>query len=224
MMGARELPLASLHTDRFFPSSHLFFLFAPLPTTPPLTHQTYKVGDIVDIKANSAQQKGMPHKYYQGRTGVIYNVSKSAVGIIVYKVVGNRYIEKRVNIKVEHVQHSKCRDDFLRRVKENAAKKREAKENGTQVNVKRLPAQPREARTIAVSNDNAVETLAPMAYDTVSGRHESDGEAAGKAYAAPGGASLEFCVGSTASSLFHTSLTQSPPQSSPPLQRTSQYI
>jgi large subunit ribosomal protein L21e len=26
----------------------------------------YHVGDIVDIKANAAQQKGMPHKYYQG--------------------------------------------------------------------------------------------------------------------------------------------------------------
>merc|ERR1712093_123830 len=120
--------------------------------------KTYKVGDIVDIKANSAQQKGMPHKYYHGRTGVIYNVSKSAVGIIVYKVVGNRYMEKRVNIKVEHVRHSKCRDDFIRRVKENAA----AKEKGTQVNVKRLSAQPREARKIEVSNDNAVETLTPL--------------------------------------------------------------
>jgi ribosomal protein L21E len=26
----------------------------------------YRIGDIVDIKANAAQQKGMPHKYYQG--------------------------------------------------------------------------------------------------------------------------------------------------------------
>jgi large subunit ribosomal protein L21e len=26
----------------------------------------FRVGDIVDIKANAAQQKGMPHKYYQG--------------------------------------------------------------------------------------------------------------------------------------------------------------
>lgn len=26
----------------------------------------YRVGDIVDIKANAAQQKGMPHKYYHG--------------------------------------------------------------------------------------------------------------------------------------------------------------
>ena len=27
---------------------------------------TYRVGDIVDIKANAAQQRGMPHKYYHG--------------------------------------------------------------------------------------------------------------------------------------------------------------
>ncbi len=27
---------------------------------------TYRVGDVVDIKANAAQQKGMPHKYYHG--------------------------------------------------------------------------------------------------------------------------------------------------------------
>ena len=26
----------------------------------------YRIGDIVDIKANAAQQKGMPHKYYHG--------------------------------------------------------------------------------------------------------------------------------------------------------------
>jgi large subunit ribosomal protein L21e len=26
----------------------------------------YKVGDIVDIKANGAIHKGMPHKYYHG--------------------------------------------------------------------------------------------------------------------------------------------------------------
>ncbi|CAD6579263.1 MAG: hypothetical protein CYPHOPRED_000839 [Cyphobasidiales sp. Tagirdzhanova-0007] len=138
--------------------------------------KVYKVGDIVDIKqvplsplhvsANAAQQKGMPHKYYQGRTGIVYNITKSAVGVIVYKVVGNRYMEKRVNIRVEHVRHSKCRDDFVRRVKENASKKKEAKEKGTQVNVKRLPALPREAVTIPVSKENAIETLTPLPYDT----------------------------------------------------------
>lgn len=31
----------------------------------------YHVGDIVDIKANAAQQKGMPHKYYHGCVSMI---------------------------------------------------------------------------------------------------------------------------------------------------------
>ncbi|KAE8223893.1 hypothetical protein CF326_g8124 [Tilletia indica] len=103
----------------------------------------FHVGDIVDIKANAAEQKGMPHKYYHGRTGVVYNVAPRAVGVIVYKVVGNRYMEKRVSVRVEHVKHSKCRDDFLKRVKENAAKKKAAKEKGES-----LPVAPRESRII----------------------------------------------------------------------------
>ena len=35
----------------------------------------YKLGDYVDIKANSAIQKGMPHKFYHGRTGRVLCVS-----------------------------------------------------------------------------------------------------------------------------------------------------
>ena len=36
----------------------------------------FVVGDLVDVIANPAQQKGMPHKYYHGRTGKVWNVSK----------------------------------------------------------------------------------------------------------------------------------------------------
>ena len=32
-------------------------------------------------------------------------------------------MHKRINVKIEHVQHSKCRDDFLNRVKKNEATK-----------------------------------------------------------------------------------------------------
>ncbi|KAK6461758.1 putative 60s ribosomal protein L21-a [Scheffersomyces coipomensis] len=125
----------------------------------------YKVGDIVDIKANGAVQKGMPHKYYHGKTGIVYNVTKSAVGVIVNKVVGNRYIEKRVNLRVEHVKHSKCRQEFLNRVKENAALKKAAKENGEQVSLKRQPAKPRGSRIITTEG-NVPQTLAPVPYET----------------------------------------------------------
>ena len=53
-----------------------------------------------------------------------------AVGVIVNKVVGNRYIEKRVNIRVEHVRHSKCRQEFLDRVQTNHDAHVVAKEKG----------------------------------------------------------------------------------------------
>ncbi|KAL4873619.1 hypothetical protein BDV12DRAFT_192599 [Aspergillus spectabilis] len=125
--------------------------------------KTYRVGDIVDIKVNGAVQKGMPYKVYNGKTGVVYNVTKSSVGVLLYKVVGNRYLEKRINVRVEHVKHSRSREDFIKRVKLNAEKKKQAKEQGVHLHLKRQPTQPREARTVEGS---APETITPLPYDT----------------------------------------------------------
>ncbi|KAL9130725.1 MAG: hypothetical protein Q9217_001162 [Psora testacea] len=124
----------------------------------------YKVGDIVDIKANGAVQKGMPHKVYHGKTGVIYNVTKSAVGVIIYKRVGNRYIEKRVNVRIEHVSSSRSREEFINRVKDNAAKKQKAKAEGIHMHLKRQPLGPRESRMVDAKA--GVETVIPIAYET----------------------------------------------------------
>ena len=107
----------------------------------------------------------MPFKIFHGKTGVIYNVTKSSVGVILYKRVGNRYMEKRINVRIEHIRASRSRDDFLRRVKENAAKQREAKAKGETMFLKRQPAMPREARTVDVKS-NRPESIAPVAYDT----------------------------------------------------------
>ncbi|KAI0886224.1 ribosomal protein L21e-domain-containing protein [Annulohypoxylon maeteangense] len=127
--------------------------------------QQYKVGDIVDIKANGAVQKGMPHKVYHGKTGVVYNVTKTAVGVIVYKKVKHRYIEKRINLRIEHISRSRSREDFLKRVKQNAELKKKAKAEGTTLTVKRQATQPREAHTVSMK-DNQPETVAPIAYET----------------------------------------------------------
>ena len=107
----------------------------------------------------------MPHKVYHGKTGVIYNVTKSAVGVIIYKKVGNRYIEKRVNVRVEHIKLSRSREDFVRRVKDNAEKRRKAKAEGTHVHLKRQPAMPRDSRTVE-TKDNLPETITPIPYET----------------------------------------------------------
>lgn len=49
-----------------------------------------QVGDYVDVKANASIQKGMPFKGYHGRTGVVFNVTKRALGVSVNKLVGRQ--------------------------------------------------------------------------------------------------------------------------------------
>merc|ERR1719178_149935 len=80
---------------------------------------TYKVGDIVDVKGTGSVQKGMPHKAYHGKTGRIFNVSRRAVGVVVNKRIKNRILAKRINVRIEHVQHSTCRLDYLSRAENN---------------------------------------------------------------------------------------------------------
>lgn len=58
---------------------------------------------------------------------------------------------------------SRSRDEFLNRVKENAKKRKEAKEKGESVQLKRQPAMPRGARTVEMEN---IESLNPVPYDT----------------------------------------------------------
>ena len=105
----------------------------------------------------------MPHKVFNGKTGVVYNVTKSSVGVILYKIVRNRYLEKRINVRIEHVKHSRSREDFIRRVRENAEKKKQAKEQGIHLHLKRQPAQPREAHVV---QGLSAETITPVPYDT----------------------------------------------------------
>jgi len=133
--------------------------------------RVYKRGDIVDIKGNGAFQKGMPHKSYHGRTGRVFNVTPHAVGVIVNKRVRNRIIPKRINVRVEHVKHSKCREDFLQRMKKNdELKEKYAADMKAGLKpqrplLKRMPAQPREADFVKVNRYNKPKTLAPKSYD-----------------------------------------------------------
>merc|ERR1712166_641987 len=50
--------------------------------------KTFHVGDIVDLKGDGSVQKGMPHKYYHGKTGTVWNVTKRAIGVEVNKMMG----------------------------------------------------------------------------------------------------------------------------------------
>uniref|UniRef100_A0A3Q3RCG8 Large ribosomal subunit protein eL21 n=1 Tax=Monopterus albus TaxID=43700 RepID=A0A3Q3RCG8_MONAL len=124
----------------------------------------YKKGDIVDIKGTGTIQKGMPHKCYHGKTGRVYNVTQHAVGIIVNKQVKGKILAKRINVRIEHVKHSKSRDSFLKRVRENESKKLEAKQKSSWVELKRQPAPPREAHFVSTKK-NEPQLLEPIPYE-----------------------------------------------------------
>merc|ERR1712124_56340 len=127
---------------------------------------TFKRGDIVDIVANPAIHKGFPFKHYQGKTGVIWNVTKTSVGVILNKKVGNRIIKKRIHVRIEHVKHSKSRMGFLKRVRENELKRKEAQAAGKQISLKRSPVQPVEGHIVKTSKRKS-ELLRPVKFEFI---------------------------------------------------------
>ena len=138
---------------------------------PPLTTflRTYKVGDLVDIVCNSAQQKGMPFKFYHGRTGVVWNVTRRGIGVEVNKVHRQRQIVKRIHVRVEHLRPSKSRSGHLKRVAENEAIKKAAKESGNPAPataLKRSPQAPRDSFQLDLGSchEKKVHTLTPVPY------------------------------------------------------------
>ena len=113
--------------------------------------EVYKKNDFVDIIADGSIHKGMPHKFYHGKTGKVFDVNQHAIGVIINKQYKGRIIPKRIHVRIEHVRRSECREAFKRRVRENDAKKQAAKLKGEKVYTKRVNIQPREARTVDVS-------------------------------------------------------------------------
>ena len=124
-----------------------------------------KVGDYVDIFANPSIHRGMPHKHYHGRTGIILNVTKSAVGVRVNKLVNGRVIEKRIHVRIEHVRQSKCQKEILSRVVSNEAAKVEATKTGVQVNLKRTPKLPKDGYFVSPGGaDGVITTIQPLPF------------------------------------------------------------
>mmetsp|Transcript_28074 Transcript_28074/g.64262 ORF Transcript_28074/g.64262 Transcript_28074/m.64262 type:complete len:163 (-) Transcript_28074:41-529(-) len=124
-----------------------------------------KVGDYVDIFANPSIHKGMPHKGYHGRTGIVFNVTKTSVGVRVNKLVNGRILEKRIHVRIEHVRKSKCQKEILARKVANEAAKVEAAKTGVRVNLKRTPKLPKAGYYLAAAGDDGVlTTIQPLPF------------------------------------------------------------
>jgi large subunit ribosomal protein L21e len=113
---------------------------------------TYKVGEYVDIAADSSIHKGMPHKFYHGRTGRVFDVTPRSIGVEVNKEVNGRILVKRIHVRVEHVRPSRCQEAFKALVRARDAARRAARAAGEPkvIHEKRQPAGPRPARVVQV--------------------------------------------------------------------------
>ena len=78
--------------------------------------------------------------------------------------IGGRIARKRIHVRIEHVQHSKCRNDFLERRAANDAAKAAAHKAGKQIVTKRTVAGPRDGFTL---ENVKTEILTPIPYDIV---------------------------------------------------------
>jgi ribosomal protein L21E len=70
----------------------------------------FKRGDYVDVVVDSSIQKGMPYMFYHGKTGIVFNVNRNAVGVEITKIVGNRQLR---NWKIRIVNRT---DEKLKRI------------------------------------------------------------------------------------------------------------
>ena len=123
---------------------------------------TYRKGDYVDIIVDGSIHKGMPHKFYHGKTGRVFNVTAHAVGVVVNKFVNGRIIPKRIHVRIEHVRKSRSRLAFVERVKANDKAKLEAKAKGQKIQTKRIPAQPKEEHVVTPKED--IKYLNPLKF------------------------------------------------------------
>ena len=125
--------------------------------------RNFKRGDYVDIKVDSSVHKGMPYKHYQGRTGVVFNVNKRAVGVVINKEVNGRIIPKKLHIAVPHVRPSNCQKQIIERKKANEAIKKAVREGkATRQVLKRSNVQPKTGYFYHI--ENKPETIQPLPY------------------------------------------------------------
>ena len=121
--------------------------------------QQYKKGMFVDIVANGSIHKGMPHKFYHGRTGRVFDISPNSIGVIVNKQVRNRIVEKRIHVRVEHLKISTCNANFKKHVREVEQRKRE---NPKEKKItKRLPVGPSGEQKIILNDKSEIKFYNP---------------------------------------------------------------
>jgi large subunit ribosomal protein L21e len=131
--------------------------------------RTFHLGDFVDIKGVGSVHKGMPYKFYHGKTGRIWNITPRAVGVEVNKVVRGKILKKRIHVRIEHAVQSRCQEDFKKRIEltrqyaEENKKNKDTKDYVKKKLTKRQPKGPKAGYTLSMSKRKIV-NVSPVAY------------------------------------------------------------
>ena len=105
----------------------------------------------------------MPHKFYHGKTGVVFNVTKRAIGVTVNTQVNTRIVKKQVHISVPHVKPSTCQAQIIARKKTNEAHKAAVRAGtANKKSLKREHTQPKGAFYFTVTEEPT--TIQPVPY------------------------------------------------------------
>jgi len=124
--------------------------------------QNFKVGDYVDIVINSSIQKGLPFKYYHGKTGKIFKISKSSLGVNIEKIVGNRKILKKINVRIEHLRKSKTKIGFTeKKILKDRIRRRENRLETKRFHLRELSGFPSQKHTVSFER---VKIVTPEPY------------------------------------------------------------
>lgn len=78
--------------------------------------------------------------------------------------VGNRIIRKRIHVRIEHVQPSRCQEELKQRKVHNDELKAAAKARGEKISTKRQPEGPKPGFMV---EGTTIETVTPIPYDVV---------------------------------------------------------
>lgn len=105
----------------------------------------------------------MPYKHYHGRTGVVFNVNKRAVGVVINKEVNGRIIQKKLHVATPHVKPSTCQAQIIARKATNESIKKAVRDGKIErQNLKRENTQPKTGYFYNV--EIAPETIQPLPY------------------------------------------------------------
>ena len=105
----------------------------------------------------------MPHRYYHGKIGRVFDVNPHSIGVEVNKRVGTRIMIKRIYVRPEHLRKSDCEKEFLERKAHIRAEMAKNK-NLTLKDFKRKQTLP--AEQVVISNAK-VENLVITKFGTV---------------------------------------------------------